>query len=440
MSSIVARHPRTGQEFIYLAYNTASSALVVQVDPVSGACRQFDAEPNCWSPWGMLATPDGRILVTSANGHISVLDVVAGTFRVAAKAPTWLWRITRGSDGKYYLSGRAPHQFLRFDLATAQVESLGNVAPTQGSAGSVVGSRDGFIYIATGYTAPQVFAYEIANGKLTATLPPAEEQAIPHQSVVLAQDGELYACCNSGNNYHLAAGRAQRTTRPIHTGLRLADGTPVSYRDPDTLQIGQRLFPINYTMAGAAIFHLATGPRQAVYGSTIMPLYLFRYDPRRKQAECLGRGAQDNGEAYSFGHVDGKLYYATYPSAHLMRYDPAQLWEPGQRVVTNNEYSGTGELAVKWDKNPRLLTALGEGHCRPQAMFVDGQKRVWVGSHPEYGCRNGGLACYDTVTGQHRNNPVVIPDQSIVALTTDDAGDIVYGGTDIVRGSGVEPN
>ena len=57
MSSLIARHPRTGQEFIYLAYSTASSALVVQVDPVSGACRQFDAAPNYWSPWGMIATP-----------------------------------------------------------------------------------------------------------------------------------------------------------------------------------------------------------------------------------------------------------------------------------------------------------------------------------------------------------------------------------------------
>ena len=70
---------------------------------------------------------------------------------------------------------------------------------------------------------------------------------------------------------------------------------------------------------------------------------------------------------------------------------------------------------------------------------VDSKRRVWIGSYAEYGRSSGGLACYDTVSRRLTNNPVVIPDQSIVSLAADASGNMIYGGTDIVRGSGTDP-
>src|SRR6185369_6282753 len=51
----------------------------------------------------------------------------------------------------------------------------------------------------------------------------------------------------------------------------------------------------------------------------------------------------------------------------------------------------------------------------------------------------GGLGCYDTISRKYVNQPVVIPDQSIWSLAADSTGDIIYGGTSIGRGSGMDP-
>jgi hypothetical protein len=72
-------------------------------------------------------------------------------------------------------------------------------------------------------------------------------------------------------------------------------------------------------------------------------------------------------------------------------------------------------------------------------MVVDAKRRVWIGSYAEYGRYSGGLACYDTLRERLENNPVVIPNQSIISLTADPAAATVYGGTDIVCGSGTDP-
>ncbi|MEI8063581.1 MAG: hypothetical protein WCH84_05915 [Verrucomicrobiota bacterium] len=431
MSLITTRHPQTGRDLVYVGFNTGGSSLIVQVDVASGKCRQFNNAPGCSAPWGLIAAPDGRVIVTSTGGQISVLDPKRNTFRRVAQAQTWFWHITAGPDGKYYLAGNAPNQLHRFDLATGQVENLGSVSSTQAYLRSVVTGSDGYLYGGTGSTRPQCIAYHIATGKVTELLPKSEEKYLPFVGVGRGVDGNVYATSCSGNVYRLENGRAQKISKTNWQGMaspRLADGRSVRCLDPDTLCLGEgkqaRLIPLRYDAPGAGIFYLAEGPRGTVYGSTIMPLYLFRHTPRTGKTECLGRGAPDGGEAYSFGHCDGRLYYACYHFGNLMTYDPAKPWHkdpPG---------------ALKWKNNPKLITQLGQGHCRPRAMVVDAKKRVWVGSFPEYGKGNGGLACYDTVRRKFHNNPFVLRNQSIVALTADAAGEVIYGGTDIILGSG----
>jgi hypothetical protein len=293
----------------------------------------------------------------------------------------------------------------------------------------VEADSDGFVYGSIGCTAAQVIAYEIATGRVRTILPKREELPNLHK-IGKGADGRIYASCMSGNIYRLEHGAAQPVAKnnwPGFAKLKLSDGATVQYLDPDQVEITRgratRTFRVRYDPPPIGIFHLAVGPRKAVYGSSILPLYLFRYDPRRDKLRCFGRGAPDNGEAYSFGHVDGKLYYATYPSGHLLVYEPAWRWAPGK----------------DWSGNPRNLGPLGAGHCRPRAMVVDALKRVWVGSYAEYGRYHGGLACYDPVRGKLQNNCPVIPNQSISSLTVEPTGRFVFGGTDIIPGSAVQP-
>ncbi|MCX5658405.1 MAG: hypothetical protein NTW19_01630, partial [Planctomycetota bacterium] len=238
-----------------------------------------------------------------------------------------------------------------------------------------------------------------------------------------------------GRVYRLRDGAAHTIDPAAFPGFapqRLSTGEPVSYVDPDMLRIGEgdaaRQVPIDYQTRGAPIFHIAPGPdstgRPVLYGSSIMPLYLFRHNPASGETVTLGRGAPETGEIYSFGQRDGKLYYATYGGeGSFLVYDPAQPWRPGKGFHD-------------WHHNPRVISVLGEGHCRPRAMCIDNRGRVWVGSYAEYGKHNGGLFRYDIDSRRIENNPVVIRNQSICSLTDDPAGRMVFGGTDTTPGSG----
>ncbi|MCG3146669.1 MAG: hypothetical protein PCFJNLEI_00103 [Verrucomicrobiae bacterium] len=415
------RDHMTGRDYVYAGiFGTPS--LIVQLDVVTGRCRQFALPKGCYGPWGLEFTVEGHVLATSCEGKLCRLNPRTGKLWVTAKTDQWLWDITHGADGKFYLATSPEAHLIRYDAATEKIEDLGRMDPKLKHLRSVVGGDDGYVYGGLGIERTQVVAYHIATGRTTALLPKAD-CGRDFASVGRREDGKIYARAVTGNTYRLAHGAAFPAKKANFAAPTLPDGRAISVIDPEIICVGDRRYPLQYKSDGTGIFHLAAGPNQTVYGSTIMPLYLFRYTPKTKKLENLGRGAPDNGEAYSFGHVDGKLYYGCYSFGSLMCYDPAKPWN--------------GDM--KWKTNPRLVTNLGVGHNRPRAMCIDAQKRIWIAGNPEYGAHHGGLGCYNTIAKKYVNQPVVIPDQSIWALAANETGDVIYGGTTIGRGSGTDP-
>ena len=424
------RDAATGRDYIYAGIFTAPS-LIVQLDVATGRCRQFKMPPECYGPWGLECTLEGHVLATSCNGELCRIDPQTGKLWITARIGQWIWDITRCADGKFYIATSPEARLFRYDAVTEKVEDLGRLDPQLQFLRSLADGGDGYVYGALGIERTQVVAYHIASGRTTPLLPKADcGRNFP--GLGRGTDGNLYARAVTGNIYRLAHGAAflQDPLKKVQfTTLTLPDGRGIRTLDPEIVCVGEgkkaRQYPLQYKSDGTSIFHLAAGPNKTVYGSTIMPLYLLRYTPATRKLENLGRGAPDNGEAYSFGHCDGKLYYGCYSLGSLMCYDPAKPWHkdpPG---------------GMKWKDNPRIITNLGTGHNRPRAMCVDRQKRVWIAGNPEYGARHGGLGCYDTVRKKYINNPVVIPDQSIWALAPDSSGNIIYGATTIARGTGM---
>lgn len=440
------RDARTGRDYIYASI-FATPALVVQLDPTTGRCRDFRLPAPCSGPWSMAFTMEGHLLVTSCCGRICRIDPVSGKVWVAANTGQWAWHIERCADGKFYIATSSECRLFRYDSVTDRLEDLGRLetAPGQKYLRSVVDGRDGYVYGTLGVAQGQVVAYHIASGRIAKLLPQADiGPTFPN--LYRGRDGALYARAVTGRIYRIAHGQAflhrefsreygrlsgDEWFETVPAPLALPDGRAIRPLDPESVRIGEgrraRIFTLKYKTDGTNIFHLAAGPNKSVYASTIMPLYILRYTPATRKLVNLGRGGPDDGEAYSFGHCDGKLYYGTYSTGLLMCYDPAK---PLHRDPPG---------AMKWKDNPRLITPLGKGHGRPRAMCVDSRKRVWVAGVPEYGARHGGLGCYDTRTGKYANNPVVIPDQSVWSLAADPSGDILYGGTTVARGSGMDP-
>ena len=421
------RDPVTGKDYVYVGVFSTPS-VVVQLDVQTGRCRHFSLPAPCYAPWSLAFTLDGHVLVTSVCGRLCRIDPQTGKVWVTANTGHWVWSITHGPDGKFYLATSSECRLFRYDAATEKLEDLGQIDRQQKALRSVADGNDGYIYCGTGFAAAQIFAYHIASGKTKALLPKSECSPGQHRGG-RSRNGKILIETVRGNRYRLEGGEAF-PTREDFVLPTLPDGRSIETLDPETVRVGTgrsaKLFTLKYKTAGTNIFHLAAGPDNTVYGSTIMPLYLLRYTPARRKLENLGRGGPDDGEAYSFGHCDGKLYYGTYSQGLLMQYDPAK--------PLHKDPPG----AMKWQANPRLIAPLGEGHGRPRAMCVDSQKRVWIGSIAQYGMRHGGLGCYDTVRKKYHNQLVVIPDQSIWALAPDPTGNIIYGATTVARGSGMD--
>jgi len=436
------RDPETGRDYVYVGLISTTS-LVVQIDVATGRSRSFYLPKGCEAPRGMSITLDGHVLATSTSGHVCRIDPKTGKAWITANAGKWLWTSDRGPDGKFYLGASPDSQLFRYDAATEKLEDLGSLGFGQVYLRKLVCGDDGYVYCSIGCTASQIVAYHIATGKITPLLPKSEVQPYFLDAFGRGKDGKIYVVTNRNHAFRIAHGEAFPAGKAdeVNALLRihdywvgchtLPDGRAVRPLDPDAIRVGEgrdaKIIRYKYQTGGANIFHLAEGPNKAAYGSTIMPLYLLRYSPKTGKPENLGRGAPDNGEAYSIGHCDGKLYYANYPSANLMCYDPAK--------PLHKDPPG----AYKWKTNPKWLGYLGKGNCRPRAMFIDGQKRIWVGGLAEYGYRHGGLACYDIRKKKLAVFDKIIPDQSIDAFAADATGDILYGGTNIGRGGGMPP-
>ena len=126
------------------------------------------------------------------------------------------------------------------------------------------------------------------------------------------------------------------------------------------------------------LFSVASGGRW-LWGSTIIPLTLFRYDPSTGQKENYPNPTETDGEIYSMVWASQRLFMASYYGAHLARFDPSCPWHPGARPDDNPRFLGPM-------KDPPLLLQ------RPYGRATDRQGRVFFAALGGYGCEDSGIS------------------------------------------------
>ena len=212
---------------------------------------------------------------------------------------------------------------------------------------------------------------------------------------------------------------------PDGSTFRFADGGSFEYREleissPDGTK---RTFRLDWEGAGSLIFLVHHGPDGNIYGSSYLPLHLFRYVIQTGELTDLGQCSLAGGEVYSMGNLDGLLYMCSYSGARLSVYDPTRPYR-----------FGTDE-----DANPRDLGRMDDVSYRPVAMLTGPLGRVWTGSYPDYGMWGGPLAWYDPKTGKFGSCRHVLKDQSVCSLAWLEGPGLIVGGTSIHGGSGTRP-
>ena len=169
------------------------------------------------------------------------------------------------------------------------------------------------------------------------------------------------------------------------------------------------------------IVGLNKGPDGKIYGSTIISMHLFCFDPQHRTLKDLGRVGFGNGEVYDVIAHQNKLYLGSYTGAYWAVYDPAQPWNPRPEVQ-----------GMAADANPRCFGQLGHQMNRPFEYVVGPDGCIYIACRADYGVPGGGLARFDPQT-----EAITVfrdEDQSVQSIAADDR--FVYGGTSVSGGRG----
>ena len=427
---------KTGaRDTIYLSFSQYEAPLfLLAVNPNTGEMRQFNGPLSSeMGAWGFTIDRESRIYLGSYYGaHLLRFD--PGTEKwddlghPAGEKESHVCSLTTAPDGKIWGGTYPSTHLFYYDPETGKSENFGRMDPEQFYCYPTAG-EDGLIYCAIQFQKIDVVVFDPKTKTKTSLICPGDRKA-GRISLIKGRDSKIYAKLSTQDQwFRIEEGRkfvpVSKSEIPFLQG-DLPDGRRFSVMDSKILRIENpatkeiKQVPLRYDAAGAVIFHVASGPDHRVYGSSMLPLRLFVYDPGSKSLTNLGQASQASGEVYSMGFLGGKLYLASYPEARLSVFDPEKPLQFGDQE----------------DSNPRDLGSLGERLYRPRAMIAGPHGRVYVGGYPDYGLLGGAISVYDPKTNEKRTYPQIIQNQSIASMAFIERPDLMAVGSSVRGGSG----
>lgn len=435
-------HPGATQEGTPCLYavmgQQAAGLFVLQIDIDSGACRQFTCNlPGANYPTATCMSPSGRLYIGSAYaGHLLCFDPVQDALidlgAIHPEAATFPCRIDEASDGRLWIGSYPSADLTVYDPQQNAFERCGRMDDVDMYNYPLV-DVDGCIANLVRMTKPHVVLYDPTTGTKHA-VGPISVKGESELDLIRGEDERLYIASTLGN-FRIEDGTAVPVDalpapRPVP---HLPDGSQFAFTDAKeqrykTLSIRsaegtERQIELSYEASGSSLFYLHRGPDDCVYGSSILPLHLFRYRPQDGDLTDLGVCSTATGEAYSMANLDGELFIASYPQAKLSIYDPSRPYQFGEDS----------------EANPRDVGRMDELSYRPRSTLAGPLGRVWTASIPDYGRWGGPLSWYDPQTGTRSSYQRICGDASCYTLAWLRAQERIAIGTTIDAGSGTQP-
>lgn len=423
--------------WVYLnCQQSAGHLFLLGIDPSDGRTVQFDA-PDGPGAWAFTVGPDGCLYFGTWEPALILRFDPAhpdrGIQSLGRPAPseTYIWQFAQGPDGQLYAGTYPSAHLVRIQMEQGILEDLGRLDTEQMYARFLLADTDGTLYAGIGYGRADVVAIDAVSGRRSGLLTPEQRDAHTVAHLRLGADGHVYA--RLGASWWRCGREGLSPSAPPEEPAppQLPDGWSVHARLDGaghgalSLSRGaeERTVAFHYRGSGCLVFAVSTGPDGKVYGSSYLPMDLFRYDPDSGTLADLGSPGP-GGQIYSFAHTGGLLYLCSYPESVLRVYDTNLPWHPGREP----------------GDNPRQWGPAGDGHLRPTAMCTDGSGRLWIGSFPPYGQWGGALAVFDPKTGRFSGNwRNLIPNQAIQSLCFEPVTQWIWGGSNRAGGDGTAP-
>lgn len=427
---------KTGKmDTIYLSFGQYKAPLfLLAVHPDTGKMKQFDGPLSSeMGSWGFTIDHQNRIYLGSYyNAHLLRFDPKTEEWedlgRPGGETESFICKITTGKDGKIWGGTFPSAKLFSYDPGTGVIQNYGRMDSDQFYCYPTAG-EDGLIYCAIQFEKMDIVVFNPEIQTKTSLIP-TEGRKPGRVSLIKGKNGKVYTqFSNSEQWFRIERGEklieVPKSDIPFpQTGL--PDGRQFSVLDNRILRIEnpvtqeEKKIPLQHEAAGSYIFVLSTGPDGKIYGSSMLPLRLFVYDPLAQTHNNLGRASYANGEIYSMGSHEGKLYVCSYPEARLSVYDPKKPLKFGDQE----------------DSNPKDLGPIGEKQYRPRTLMAGPHGRVYIGSYPDYGNLGGALSVYDPKKNEKRVYRHIVQNQSIASLAYIEKFDLIAGGSSIRGGTG----
>ena len=426
---------KTGMlDTIYLSFSQYDASLfLLAVNPDTGRVRQFNGPLSSeMGSWGFTVDHQNRIYLGSYyNAHLLRFDPKTEKWedlgQPAGTSESFICKITTAGDGKIWGGTYPSARLFSYDPKTGVSEDVGRMDPDQFYCYPTAG-EDGLIYCAIQFEKMDIVVFDPEKRTKTSLIP-RESRKPGRMNLVKGKDGKIYVKLSTSDQWFQIEGEGlieiSKSQIPFpQSGL--PDGRTFSLIDANLLRIEnpvtkeRKEIPLQVEAAGAYIFVVGTGPDGKIYGSSMLPLRLFVYDPRSESLTNLGKASIATGEVYSMGALDGKLYLCSYPEARLSVYDPSKPLRFG-----DNE-----------DANPRDLGPMGGELYRPRAMVTGPHGNVYIGGYPDYGLLGGAVSVYDPKKNEKRVYRHVVQNQSIASLAYIDKSDLIAAGSSVRGGTG----
>lgn len=418
-----------------------NSAYLYRYTPGDDRVERFDVP----SPEIVLYSPtydeQGRIYFGSyPNAKVLMFDPATEEFRdygTVAEGANWL-RSVSYSEGKIYAGAGIPAHLIEIDAETGEMNEI--MLPEEYKNSDDVYDVDVingkiFARIMPDYT---LLVYDIASGEWIKEVPYTLGLGVspegPDQKVYfrtntksesLAQDQNMHVYdleTNELTDTGFTMFGAPRSLGwfelddpefPGKTLVGLNSRGHLTYYNPATGKTN--LIHSDAVGIPNELRSIETGPNGNIFvGGYLSPQGAAVYNPDTNEITDLPGMSQVEGMT---AH-EGKMYFGKYPAATMFEYDPNQPWEYGT--------------------NPRELFSLQEEHeqDRPFAMISAGENLA-IGTVPISGRLGGALTLYDSETEEYEVFRNIVEDQSVSSLAYKD--DLIYGGTRIWGGLGVDP-
>lgn len=435
-----AGRDREGKPCIYATMGQqADSLFVLQIDPETGEFRQFiSSVPKSNYPTATLMSRTGRLYVGAAYaGHLLCLDpetdVLDDLGAVHQGAATFPCRIDEDADGRIWIGSYGTADLTSYDPETCEFTHHGRMDEVDMYNYPFV-NTDGTVACLIRMTKPHVAVFDPKTGEKL-VVGPMTTKGQDTIDLYRGIDDRLYIKSSMGDFLVDGTDAVPVETLPdrMNESASLSNGTTFTFADAAqqlhrklkiTKQDGKtRIYDLDYEASGSDIFYIHAGPDGCIYGSSILPLHLFRCDPKSGELVDLGKCSASSGEAYSMASFDGKIFISSYPAARISVYDPSQPHNFGNKP----------------DSNPRDLGRIDDISYRPRSTLAGPAGRVWTASIPDYGRWGGPLSYYEPETGEKKAYYRICGDASCYTLAHLPDQELIAVGTTISGGSGTQP-